>query len=437
MTEKVLVIAPRIPDAAGSGRDRRFFGIVRALAGAYEVHFLFIQSLFTAGSARQNLEGLGVRVASLRDIRQARASAVVGQLRGVFNGDDYAVILFDTHYTAKYYMPELLAAYPRAITAINAARSPYVSDLCLAARCTPSEKGAALKSAEQNKMKEIPLYHYADIVIVDDPLSRDMLSGDIPHGEVVVISQPGNDDEGERMTTRETLAAFARRSRKKVREPKECPLDVAVVATGPARPDPAGRANDIIAGREPIVVEASGSLAAAYNAGLKRIEKEYGLLLPAGAVLPAVSLERMLVCLNSHPDIGIVFPASNLSLGDVADAEYLENFMPKHISAHFGNWHEVKNASEYCFLVRRRLLETTGFLDSRFVSLPYALFDWCLRAFQGGWRAIVNNEAFVYYRDFPVLSERVLADDGKRVVSKWCDEGNEFLEGIDRYHAQP
>jgi GT2 family glycosyltransferase len=167
-----------------------------------------------------------------------------------------------------------------------------------------------------------------------------------------------------------------------------------------------------------------------YNRGLKEISSKYALILTHDTAISNHTLERMVFCMKSHPDIGMVIPSSNLSLGNIIQHRYLKEFMPVHYAANFGVWYDVKNTLEPCVMVKKELLDIAGLLDNRFSTIYYSIYDFCIKTFQSGYRAIINKEAFVYYLNIREYENEELDKDKQLLIDKWGKKGTEFLNNL-------
>ncbi|MHB9156034.1 MAG: glycosyltransferase family 2 protein [Endomicrobiales bacterium] len=436
MKNRALIISPKVPEYPENRRDRRLYSLVRFLAGKYDAHFMYIQSMFTKEDAVKKIEALGVKVFSFQEVRSQKTVKLEKQMEVFLKEGEYRVIVFNTYFAAKYYLPYFNAYTPESVIVIDAGKSQYISEMLMARGSRDYFKKANLvKSAEINRMKEIPVYNSADVVIVDNVSDRDELAQEIPGIAVEVVPEQKDGEDNAELVAGESEKVF---SRVQKRSPREILPEIVIVGTGdPAAAPEEGEAALPFATVpsekvSPVMVEETGGMTALqrYNKGLLKVGREYGLIFPAGTIVPEESLKRMLFCAQSHPSHGIVASASNRTLGSLVNMKNIGEFLAKHYLSNFGYWQETRRITETCLLVKRELIETVGTLDDRYLTMPFAHFDYCLKAFQSGYKAILNNESFVYYPDIPVYDGADMERDSRLLYDKWCDTGIEFLEKV-------
>jgi hypothetical protein len=433
-----MVIAPKVPDPSENKRDRRLANIIRALSGMYEVHFVYIQSLFTKESAVKAIEDMGVKVLSLQGFKKERKTS--NFMKDFFGDNAYGAVLFNTYFTAKYYLPYLQKYSPGSVIVIDVGKSQYVSEVKLARDAKEAYKKASiLKNADIDKMKEIPIYNNVDVVLVDSAEDQAALSRDIPNVAVCVI--PGTkDNKGAAdggVDEQEVVRVFPTFQKVKKNSGQG---DVRTIVIkrgsgnreGGAADEQYGRkVDDVTTAADAAVVDmdgAAGTVVGAYNKALGQVAGDYGLIVTDAAVVPRESLRRMVVCAQSHPQNGLITPLSNIDSSGSITLDTLSEYLERHYVSEFGNWQEIRCAKGECFLVKRHMIESVGLLDERFLTLEYALFDYCLRAVQQGFKCIGSNEAFVFYHVVVPEDKKSLGADKKLLYEKWGKDSAEFIE---------
>jgi len=151
----------------------------------------------------------------------------------------------------------------------------------------------------------------------------------------------------------------------------------------------------------------NGGFAFGNNQALRLCRGANVLLLNPDTEIPAGAVARFLVCLESHPEAGIVGPkllkpdgsmhlACRRSFPTPAVAFYrfagLSRLFPT--SPRFGRYNltfldpdqaiEVDSVCGACLMVRQAVIARVGLLDERFFMYGEDI-DWCLRARQIGW----------------------------------------------------
>ncbi|MGB4780848.1 glycosyltransferase, partial [Candidatus Methylomirabilis sp.] len=144
--------------------------------------------------------------------------------------------------------------------------------------------------------------------------------------------------------------------------------------------------------------------AAGNNQGLALARGEYALLLNNDTIVTQGWLKRMLQVFNAHPDVGIVGPMSNYVSGPqlVRDASYegpegLEAFAAEWARGHDGQSADATRVVGFCLLTRKEVITRIGGLDEQFGSGNFEDDDFCIRAFQVGFRARIALDAFIHH----------------------------------------
>ena len=147
----------------------------------------------------------------------------------------------------------------------------------------------------------------------------------------------------------------------------------------------------------------------------------------------------MLRALHSDPAIGLVGPCSNFVSGpqqvavgydSLAD---LDGFAWDWGRAHDGRRIEVNRLVGFCLLIRRAVVESVGLLDEQFGVGCFEDDDYCLRAIQAGYRAVIAADAFVHHfrgRTFVGASVdfgQIMREIERRFRAKWAGSGTDIL----------
>jgi GT2 family glycosyltransferase len=158
-------------------------------------------------------------------------------------------------------------------------------------------------------------------------------------------------------------------------------------------------------------------VAPARNQGMRLAQGEYIILLDDDTVVQAGALERLIDCMDAHPEVGLcgpklIDPQGRLqlscrlfpTLGDKLGRRF-----PAPISwrivrmAEMADWdHDTLREVDYvigaCQVIRQAALAEVGFLDERIFYGPEDV-DFCLRLRQAGWRVMYNPEAVVIHEE--------------------------------------
>jgi len=180
-----------------------------------------------------------------------------------------------------------------------------------------------------------------------------------------------------------------------------------------------------------IANDANRGFPAAVNQGIAIASGRQVLLLNNDTVVTTGWLGRMLRALHGDPLVGLVGPCSNFVSGpQQVEAGYdnmaeLDGFAWDWGKAHEGLRVQVNRLVGFCLLIRREVIETIGLLDERFGVGCFEDDDYCLRAIQAGFRAVIAGDAFVHHyggRTFVgsgVDVGRLMAENQQRFREKW------------------
>jgi GT2 family glycosyltransferase/Flp pilus assembly protein TadD/SAM-dependent methyltransferase len=140
------------------------------------------------------------------------------------------------------------------------------------------------------------------------------------------------------------------------------------------------------------------------NQGIEASKGEYILLLNNDVVVSAKWLDRMLECLNSAEDIGIVGPMTNQISGPqkVPEVGYPSIEGLNAYAQLFGEKNRYRRVFYprivgFCMLFKRGLVERIGLFDERFGSGNFEDDDYCLRASLAGYRNVIAGDVFVHH----------------------------------------
>ena len=180
-----------------------------------------------------------------------------------------------------------------------------------------------------------------------------------------------------------------------------------------------------------IVNETNRGFPAAVNQAIAVARGSQVLLLNNDTIVTTGWLRRMLRALGSEPAIGLVGPCSNLVSGpqQVATSYHqlgaLDGFAWDWGKAHEGQRLEVTRLVGFCLLIKRAVIGTIGVLDERFGMGCFEDDDYCLRAIQAGFRAVIAADAFIHHhggqtmRAGSVDFSRLMAENERKFREKW------------------
>lgn len=152
-----------------------------------------------------------------------------------------------------------------------------------------------------------------------------------------------------------------------------------------------------------IVNSTNRGFPAAANQGLRAARGGQLLLLNNDTVVPAGWLGRLLAPLTEDSRIGLVGPCSNAVSGpqqvpvSYRRLEELDDFAQKWTSENSEERVDVDRLVGFCLLIRRELLDEIGYLDERFGVGCFEDDDYCRRALEAGYRAVIARDAFIHH----------------------------------------
>ncbi len=159
------------------------------------------------------------------------------------------------------------------------------------------------------------------------------------------------------------------------------------------------------------------------------------LLLNNDTIVTTGWLGRLLRALHGEPTIGLVGPCSNCVSGpQQVEIGYesltdLDGFAWDWGKAHDGQRVDVNRLVGFCLLIRRAVVDAIGLLDEQFGVGCFDDDDYCLRAIQAGYRAVIAADAFVHHfgeRTFIGMGmdfTAVMNDNEQRFRAKWAIAG--------------
>jgi GT2 family glycosyltransferase len=179
----------------------------------------------------------------------------------------------------------------------------------------------------------------------------------------------------------------------------------------------------------------------ANNQGMRIAKGDYILLLNNDVILVDGWLDRLLLCLDSDPGIGMVGPATNNAVArqvveqkvNYDDAD-IQRFACMQLLNNAGQWFPVHRIIGFCMLVKKEVIEKIGMLDERFGPGGFEDYDFCLRVNQAGYKIMVVSDVFVYHvggqgyhknnLDYAKLREQNV----QIFIEKWCRKALETME---------
>lgn len=203
----------------------------------------------------------------------------------------------------------------------------------------------------------------------------------------------------------------------------------------------------------------------AANRGLRASNAEFVILLNSDTIVSEEWLDRLLMCVNSSPSLGLVGPLSNAaswqSVPEVEhEGDWAINTLPKNTQLDvYARWIAKRSPQLYprvsflngfCLLIRRAVLETVGLFDEKTFGKGYGEEnDYAIRALAHGWQLAVADDVYVFHaqsRSYSNERRRRLsasaaaaleAKHGQEVIAEGVarTKGSRVMEGL-RAHAR-
>lgn len=402
---KLLLIGSEVPE-----EDTELNYLIKIIIKKFAISFFLTQTMFVTEKSLVKLKKRGIKIILLDN-------SLKEGLKNILR-ENYKVVLFDSHFIAKYYMPYVMKYSPDSILAIDMKKSQYLNTLkFLESSFKDDRKAMLLKQLEVNRNKEFALYNYADLLLLNSEINKDEIIKEIPNVPIGVVPK-----SLEKKTNEELIDLFIRVVKRR-RKWNEYKAGIVVVKEeGIAIKSFENIVSKVKLDIKTVERKEENSKVESYNIGFKSLKNDCNFIMPSNMVLPPFSFEKLIFAMESHPKIGIVFPLSNLEFKLEFKGDFEQDFsgfFKKHSLAHFGNWEYVKQLKGSCFLIKREVIENVGLLDERFSTLTYALLDYSYRIFQEEYRMVQVKEVFVYYENLPEKDEKEIKKDGLLLIDKW------------------
>ena len=194
-----------------------------------------------------------------------------------------------------------------------------------------------------------------------------------------------------------------------------------------------------------ILNETNRGFPAAVNQGISVARGEQILLLNNDTIVTTGWLRRMLDVFAFDSGIGLIGPVSNRVSGEqqikvnyrqLAD---LDGFAWDWGKRHGHELVATNRLVGFCLLIRRNVIESIGQFDEQFGIGNFEDDDFCRRAIQAGFRAVIARGAFVHhfgsatFRQSGIDFDALLQQNKKIFLQKWS--GDETAANFENLHS--
>ncbi len=184
--------------------------------------------------------------------------------------------------------------------------------------------------------------------------------------------------------------------------------------------------------------EVNRGFPAAANQGMSVAKGEQVLLLNNDTIVTTGWLRRMLDALHMRSSVGLVGPVSNSVSGpqqiDVSydELSQLDGFAWDWSKRNLNNAVACDRLVGFCLLFRREVMDAIGMLDERFGIGNFEDDDFCRRALEHGFEAVIAKNAFVHHFGGTTFIAsgvdygQLLAENQRKYAEKWSSEDNDL-----------
>jgi GT2 family glycosyltransferase/glycosyltransferase involved in cell wall biosynthesis len=152
----------------------------------------------------------------------------------------------------------------------------------------------------------------------------------------------------------------------------------------------------------------------AANQGLRQSKSDYVVLLNSDTITTTEWISKLIRCLNSSKNVGIVGPLSNTaswqSIPTVFDfaGDWASNPLPKDVSIQQMaelvqkyskcSYPRMSFLNGFCMMIKREVINNVGIFDENNFGMGYGEEnDFCLRARKSGWELAIADDTYIFH----------------------------------------
>lgn len=188
--------------------------------------------------------------------------------------------------------------------------------------------------------------------------------------------------------------------------------------------------------------ETSKGYTCAANQGLKTATSNYVVLLNSDTIVTRSWLEKLISCMDSTPNTGIVGPLSNAAswqtVPEIFDGgDWKVNTLPKNITLEMMAAIVEKSSAKayisvpfingFCFMIKRDVINKIGYLDEITFPMGYGEEnDYCIRAHNAGFELRIVDDCYISHE-----KSKSFTHEKRKILSK---KASELL--LNKYNAE-
>jgi GT2 family glycosyltransferase len=158
------------------------------------------------------------------------------------------------------------------------------------------------------------------------------------------------------------------------------------------------------------------------NRGIAQSTAPYVCLLNNDLRFTSGWLQQMIEIAGTHPEIGVVNPASS-TFGDFPPSGTSLQAYADDRRTRFGDsYTEVGMCIGFCMLITRPVLDRIGGLSEEVQRIFFEDEDFCMRAQQAGFQCVVAEAPYVYHAEHKTVRKMPEREDLFRRNQRWCEE---------------
>lgn len=408
MGKNILFVFLRLPEKR---RDKAVYDLIYLLLKNNNVDVLYSKGMFTKEDELRSLEKSKINLFELKTRRGAENAE--SQIQSIVMAKKYSLIFFKNCLEAKLYLPYIVKYTPESITVLLLYGISYIfmpiTDL--------TDNYNKIRFIDSKITNKIAVYNFFDCLLTNNKSFAGFLNSLMPEAAVKVI-----EDSSDKPLTMKTVDGI-----KKKKKREKAKAVVKIIKTGKEVCfDESAIDGDIAKAGSLSYVDNEENLVNSYNNAMTCDRADYIFICTADTILTATAFEKMIFCIDSSPFFGIVAPMSVL----YEEGTNLGERYKKHIGDNYANWYVRGDINEFCFVIKRDVVEKAGKFDEKFNTVWFAQIDLCWRALEEGFFTVVAGDALAHYvNDNKInIKDKKFKEDYQYLQTKWKNRNPALLK---------